>query len=542
MANKRPFYRKFRRTLYETVSDSGNSVLRYRGHDDKEHYVPSSEDPDVEPGGGGSGIESIEQTVTSEESGGTNVVTITKTDGTTTDFEIMNGKKGDSGVDLGEVAIADDLLTEDSTKVLSAKQGYVLKGLIDNVGVKHGTFAEALDAVLASNSVFEFLLVDEVDGDDLIKPLWHINGSLVDAAGAVVSLATLTAPTFSIDSGDVTAGTTVTITCPSGSTLHYSVNGVVATSTTNVTITINEASVVKAYLKSGDAVSDIVAKSYGIAIDHKFQFKIKLTGDNSTEYIPVASAGSPRYTMTVDWGDGSTPSEYSNQFFAAKGCGHTYSGTEGDEFIITLRGSAIPYLAFNSNALQNRTALVSIIDNSLECDTYFAFNNADVGGFGDCSSLMHVSSNALQNNLCNSIVLSGTALTAEEIEDGFFANIRNLTSCYNMFKGLALALTSSQWNEIKTMIKNCTNLNSMFYGFKGDTRIPDDFFSEVTATLTSVAYFTHTAKSPFAGDAAALYQSALLKVSESCSTTSAFSCTNLSNRSQVPSAWGGTGS
>lgn len=41
MAKKRPFYKKFRRTLYETVSDSGNSVLRYRGHDDKEHYVAS---------------------------------------------------------------------------------------------------------------------------------------------------------------------------------------------------------------------------------------------------------------------------------------------------------------------------------------------------------------------------------------------------------------------------------------------------------------------------------------------------------------------
>lgn len=49
---KRPFYRKIRRTLYETVSDSGNSVLRYRGHDDKEYYVASSNDPNIGPGGG----------------------------------------------------------------------------------------------------------------------------------------------------------------------------------------------------------------------------------------------------------------------------------------------------------------------------------------------------------------------------------------------------------------------------------------------------------------------------------------------------------
>lgn len=45
------------------------------------------------------------------------------------------GPQGESGVDLGEVAIADNLTTNDATKVLSAKQGYVLKGLIDNIGI-----------------------------------------------------------------------------------------------------------------------------------------------------------------------------------------------------------------------------------------------------------------------------------------------------------------------------------------------------------------------------------------------------------------------
>lgn len=452
-----------------------------------------------------------------------------------------DGKDGKDGVDLGLANIVDDLETGTSTDVLSGRMGKELKGMIDNVGVKYGTYAEALDAVLASNSVFEFLLVDEVDNSDLIKPLWHINGSLVDAAGAVVSLATLTAPVFSRDSGDVYVGTTVTITCPSGSTLNYSVNGVAATSTSDVAITINEASVVKAYLKSGDAVSDIVAKSYGIAIDHKFQFKIKLTGDNSTEYVPVVASGSPKYTMTVDWGDGTT-NEYSNQGFSRKGCGHTYSGTAGDEFTITLRGSAIPYLAFNDIMYCNVTALVSIIDNSLDCDTYFATNSSNSGGFNGCSSLEHLSSNALQNNLSTNIVLRNTALTAEGIEDGFFASIKSINSCNNMLRGLTLALTSSQWDEIKSMIKNCTNFGNMFYGFKGDTRIPDDFFSEVSVEITSLSSFTNTGGSPFTGDAAALYQSLLSKVSQNCTTSNAFSASSLSNRDQVPGAWGGTGS
>lgn len=119
------------------------SILSYDGRDGKKRYIAGSSNPDVEPGGGGgTGIESIEQTVTSEESGGVNVITVTTSDGATTDFQVRNGMqgatgpkgdKGDSGVHLGDVEIADNLTTDDATKVLSAKQGKVLKGLIPTV-------------------------------------------------------------------------------------------------------------------------------------------------------------------------------------------------------------------------------------------------------------------------------------------------------------------------------------------------------------------------------------------------------------------------
>lgn len=456
-----------------------------------------------------------------------------------------DGKDGKDGVDLGLANIVDDLETGTSTDVLSGRMGKELKGMIDNVGVKYGTYAEALDAVLASNSVFEFLLVDEVDNSDLIKPLWHINGSLVDAAGAVVSLATLSAPVFSRDSGDVTPGTTLTITCPSGSTLYYSVNGIAATSTTNVTITINEASAVKAYLKSGDAVSDIVAKSYGIAIDHKFQFKIMLTGDNSTEYVPVVASGSPRYTMTVDWGDGSTPSEYSNQGFLVKGCGHTYSGTAGTEFTITLRGSAIPYLAFGRDTLSNQSALVAILDNTLECSTRFTHNDNQAGGFLNCTSLTRLSANALQNSTDFSIILKGCTALAS-FEDGFFSSLSHITSCDGMFYGLTAEITSSQWDEIKNMIKNCTSFRNMFYDFDNENvTLPDDLFSKVVGTITGMqgfAFAVLTGTKKLYGNAYALYSSLINKVSQDCDTTNAFTRSTLTNRDQVPSAWGGTGS
>lgn len=456
----------------------------------------------------------------------------------------MKGPKGNPGTPLGETEIVDNLESDDPEKVLSANQGRVLKSMIGNFGVKYGTYADALDAVLSSNSVFEYLLVDEVDNSDLIKPLWHVNGSLVDAAGAVVSLATLTAPTFSIDSGDVYVGTTVTITCPSGNTLNYSVNGVVATSTSNVTLTINEACVVKAYLKSGDAVSNIVAKSYGIAIDHKFQFKIKLTGDNSTEYVPVVASGSPRYTMTVDWGDGSTPSEYTNKYFTSKECRHTYSGTAGDEFVITLRGTAIPYLAFVEPGLTNKLALVAILENTLECKTHFSKSDETRIDMNGCSSLNYLSADAFSNSNNNGLRLMGcSSLTS--LEDGFFTNLISggtIETCNQMFMNTPISITASQMSELKSRLSQCAVFSNMFYGINNYIEIPNDFFDDVEVEITSVYAFTHTSGNKVTGDAKALYDALQSKVSSTVSKQYAFTGSGLSNRNQVPSAWGGTGS
>ena len=45
----------------------------------------------------GIGIQSVEQTTTSTEDGGTNVVTVTKTDGTSSTFQVKNGSRGSTG-------------------------------------------------------------------------------------------------------------------------------------------------------------------------------------------------------------------------------------------------------------------------------------------------------------------------------------------------------------------------------------------------------------------------------------------------------------
>lgn len=50
--------------------------------------------PTGAPGKDGVGIASVEQTTTSQEGGGVNVITVTKTNGETTVFEVRNGKDG----------------------------------------------------------------------------------------------------------------------------------------------------------------------------------------------------------------------------------------------------------------------------------------------------------------------------------------------------------------------------------------------------------------------------------------------------------------
>lgn len=49
------------------------------------------------PGKDGVGIQAVEQTTTSTDDGGTNIITVTKSDGTSSTFQVRNGRKGSTG-------------------------------------------------------------------------------------------------------------------------------------------------------------------------------------------------------------------------------------------------------------------------------------------------------------------------------------------------------------------------------------------------------------------------------------------------------------
>ena len=69
----------------------------------------------------GVGIASVEQTTTSQEGGGINVITVTKTDGETSTFEIRNGQDGKTGADGHTPVRGTDYWTnDDKTEIINA--------------------------------------------------------------------------------------------------------------------------------------------------------------------------------------------------------------------------------------------------------------------------------------------------------------------------------------------------------------------------------------------------------------------------------------
>ena len=64
---------------------------------DGQDGAPGKDGADGHPGADGVGIQSVVQTTTSTEDGGTNVITVTKTDGTSSTFAVRNGSRGSAG-------------------------------------------------------------------------------------------------------------------------------------------------------------------------------------------------------------------------------------------------------------------------------------------------------------------------------------------------------------------------------------------------------------------------------------------------------------
>ena len=317
-----------------------------------------------------------------------------------------------------------------------------------------------------------------------------------------------------------------------------------------------------------DASGAIIEFEIDDLLIHNLKYTIKLTSDNQTIYVPTSSFVT-NYDMVVDWGDGS-PRTTKKGTATLKTVGHTYSGSAGDTFQITL-GGRIPSLLFSYSSAWERATLVSVDNNTLQYPINLTYNAQDANTcFGGCVNLETLSENAFHNvtDTCISFLrttkLSSesafaaldslpdigaiTRVSFEECPASFTITAENLskltglTTFFKMFYKSSVVLSADAMAVLKGLGNQITSYNQMFYNYKGSAAIPDDFFSLAsTNQISSVLSFTQAATSgSLSGDAYALYTSVSTKITETATHGNAFSFSGLSNRNQVPTTWGGT--
>ena len=134
-------------------------------------------------GADGIGIQSVEQTATSAEDGGANIITVTKTDGTSSTFTVKNGSKGSTGATgaAGEDGYtpvrgtdywtADDIATIQSyidekatvfqTKSITDSGGHFTSDTVEGALQEIGTELAGINTLLGSGIQISFTIDDE---------------------------------------------------------------------------------------------------------------------------------------------------------------------------------------------------------------------------------------------------------------------------------------------------------------------------------------------------------------------------------------------
>ena len=134
-------------------------------------------------GADGIGIQSVEQTATSTEDGGANIITVTKTDGTSSTFTVKNGSKGSTGATgaAGEDGYtpvrgtdywtADDIATIQSyidekatvfqTKSITDSGGHFTSDTVEGALQEIGTELAGINTLLGSGIQISFTIDDE---------------------------------------------------------------------------------------------------------------------------------------------------------------------------------------------------------------------------------------------------------------------------------------------------------------------------------------------------------------------------------------------
>ena len=134
-------------------------------------------------GADGIGIQSVEQTATSTEDGGANIITVTKTDGTSSTFTVKNGSKGSTGAtgaagedgytpvrgtdywtadDIAAIqSYIDEKATVFQTKSITDSGGHFTSDTVEGALQEIGTELAGINTLLGSGIQISFTIDDE---------------------------------------------------------------------------------------------------------------------------------------------------------------------------------------------------------------------------------------------------------------------------------------------------------------------------------------------------------------------------------------------
>lgn len=122
-------------------------------------------------GANGVGIQSVVQTTTSTTDGGSNVITVTKTDGNKSTFTVKNGSKGSTGADgvgISSVKQTTTSSADDGNNVVTVT---LTNGATSTFTVKNGSKGSAgADGASGKDGYTPVKGKDYFDGDDGVSP------------------------------------------------------------------------------------------------------------------------------------------------------------------------------------------------------------------------------------------------------------------------------------------------------------------------------------------------------------------------------------
>ena len=222
---------------------------------------------------------------------------------------------------------------------------------------------------------------------------------------------------------------------------------------------------------AGDnTASDKIAVSQDPYLDG-FVYVVKTADANAEVSCPTLSSKDETISITVDFGDGSTPETYTAGLTSS--VKHTYAAA-GEYTVKITTDNVVSAISFSTN--EN---LIKVVNNSLDMSGVTTLNNA----FNGCSQLVGVAANTFEPcvNATKAEYLFSQCAALTDVPAGIFASLDKVTTFARCFQDCtALTKVPAGIFAGKTTV---TTFNNAFYN-AGIVAVPSKCFAGCTGVTT----------------------------------------------------------